>query len=452
MDENRKTPMITKILYGCGAGGGNVMSTILASFLLSYYTDTALMGAAAVSTMFLISRVLDGITDIIMGGIVDKTNTRWGKARPWLLLAGPLMAVGMILILNMPMGFSDTGKLVYAYLTYIFLNCIVYTIFGIAHSALLARMTLDYEDRTTTSAVSSIMNNLAGIVVGSVTTGLVLKYGWSVTSVILGIAACILILITFFGVKEHVGIDAVTGKVKTKEVPFKDAVPVILKNKYFFIIIFVGILTLVVNANAIASMIFYCNNVVGDPMFMTTLMSIGQIPGLAILLFMPALSKKFGKRQFMLAGIVLMIIGFVVLGLADGNRSLVLAGTILRSIGISPIFAGIYAFIADITDYGEWKFGIRTEGLISSSQSVGSKIGIGLGSGLTGWILAAFGYNGAAAVQSAAAVSGIKFAFGWLRAILSVCLLVAVLLMDVEKYMPEIRTALEKKHGQAVHE
>ena len=175
MDENRKTPMITKILYGCGAGGGNVMSTILASFLLSYYTDTALMGAAAVSTMFLISRVLDGITDIIMGGIVDKTNTRWGKARPWLLLAGPLMAVGMILILNMPMGFSDTGKLVYAYLTYIFLNCIVYTIFGIAHSALLARMTLDYEDRTTTSAVSSIMNNLAGIVVGSVTTGLVLK-------------------------------------------------------------------------------------------------------------------------------------------------------------------------------------------------------------------------------------------------------------------------------------
>lgn len=452
MDENRKTPMITKILYGCGAGGGNVMSTILASFLLSYYTDTALMGAAAVSTMFLISRVLDGITDIIMGGIVDKTNTRWGKARPWLLLAGPLMAVSMILILNMPMGFSDTGKLVYAYLTYIFLNCIVYTIFGIAHSALLARMTLDYEDRTTTSAVSSIMNNLAGIVVGSVTTGLVLKYGWSVTSVILGIAACILILITFFGVKEHVGIDAVTGKVKTKEVPFKDAVPVILKNKYFFIIIFVGILTLVVNANAIASMIFYCNNVVGDPMFMTTLMSIGQIPGLAILLFMPALSKKFGKRQFMLAGIVLMIIGFVVLGLADGNRSLVLAGTILRSIGISPIFAGIYAFIADITDYGEWKFGIRTEGLISSSQSVGSKIGIGLGSGLTGWILAAFGYNGAAAVQSAAAVSGIKFAFGWLGAILSVCLLVAVLLMDVEKYMPEIRTALEKKHGQAVHE
>ena len=181
-------------------------------------------------------------------------------------------------------------------------------------------------------------------------------------------------------------------------------------------------------------------------------MSIGQIPGLAILLFMPALSKKFGKRQFMLAGIVLMIIGFVVLGLADGNQSLVLAGTILRSIGISPIFAGIYAFIADITDYGEWKFGIRTEGLISSSQSVGSKIGIGLGSGLTGWILAAFGYNGAAEVQSAAAVSGIKFAFGRLGAILSVCLLVAVLLMDVEKYMPEIRTALEKKHGQAVHE
>ena len=89
MNENQKVPVLAKLCYGCGAAGGNVMSTILAAFLLSYYTDSAMMGMAAIGTMFLISRVLDGITDVAMGGIVDKTNTRWGKARPWLLVSAP---------------------------------------------------------------------------------------------------------------------------------------------------------------------------------------------------------------------------------------------------------------------------------------------------------------------------------------------------------------------------
>ncbi len=119
MNENAKVPMWKKICYGCGAGGGNVMSTLLASFLLSYYTDTAMIGAAAIGTMFVICRLLDGVTDFAMGGIVDKTNTKLGKARPWLILAAPLMCIGIILILNVPASWSEAMKLVYAYITYI---------------------------------------------------------------------------------------------------------------------------------------------------------------------------------------------------------------------------------------------------------------------------------------------------------------------------------------------
>lgn len=445
-NESKKVPMMTKIIYGSGAAGGNIMSTIMASFLLSYYTDTAMMGAAAVSTMFFISRILDGFTDILMGGIIDKTNTRWGKSRPWLLVSAPLMTLGIILILNVPMGFGDTGKLIYAYFTYIFLNCIVYTIFGIAHASLLARMTIDYNDRTTISSVSSILNNISGIIVGSMTTFLVINYGWTVTSVILGIASGILILICFIGVRENVGVDDITGKINVKEVPFKVAFPIVLKNKYFYIIIFIGVFTLLMNANAIASTIYYCNYVVGDPTFMATIMSIGQIPGVLILFIMPSLSKKFGKRSFMACGSLLLIIGFGILAMANGDRTLVLVGTIFRSIGAGPIFAGIFAFIADITDYGEWKYGVRTEGLISSSASLGSKIGIGLGSGITGWVIAAGGYDGAAMVQSASAVAAIKFAFGWLGLVFSIVLLIAILFMNVEKYLPQIQKDLIKKH------
>jgi GPH family glycoside/pentoside/hexuronide:cation symporter len=446
MKQKGRVSIPTKIFYGCGAAGQNVVSTILASFLLSYYTDTVFLGAAAVSTMFVLARLLDGITDLTMGGIVDKTHTKLGKARPWIAVSAPLLTIGFILLLNVPMGFSDTGKLVYAYVTYIFLNCIAYTIFAIAHAGLLARISLDPDDRMTTSAVSTFMNNVAGIIIGTVTVYLVQWFGWKGTSVILGIAMFILIMIVFLGVKETVGLDTATGEVKVDEVPFKEGLPLVLKNKYFWLIMLVGVFTLLMNANAVASTIFYCNVVIGDPSYMATLMSIGQVPALVMIVIMPYFSKKFSKRKFMAAGAVILIVAFIVCGVANGNKNLALVGTILRSLGAGPIFAGVYAFIADVVDYGEWKSGVRTEGLISSAQSIGCKIGIGFGSGVTGWALALGGYDGAAAVQSASAISAIKFAFGWLGLIFSIFLLLVILALDVEKYLPEIRESLARKY------
>lgn len=451
MREDQKIPMWKKICYGCGAGGGNVMSTLLASFLLSYYTDTAGIAAAAIGTMFLICRLLDGITDFAMGGIVDKTNTKLGKARPWLIICAPLMCIGIILILSVPQGWSEAMKLVYAYITYIFLNCIVYTIFGIAHTALLARMTRDFKDRNTTSTVSSICNNLAGLVVGTMITGLQIKFGWTVTGVILGIIAGVLILIPGVTIKEVVGMDNEAAGQKKNTVPMSKQLPAVFKNKYFWLALILGALTLLVNANAIAAQIYYCNVVLENPMYMTVLMSFGQAPGIIILFFMPWFANKFSKRMFMSGGAVLMILGFVIVGLADQNTNMLLAGTILRSIGIGPMFAGLYAFCADAADYGEWKFGVRSEGLMASSQSIGSKIGIGFGSACTAWILAAVSYDPAAAVQSDAVISAIRFDYGWFGAIISAVLLVGVLLMDVEKYLPEIRATLgktERKPGR----
>ena len=437
-----KIPMWKKICYGCGAGGGNVMSTLLAAFLLGYYTDTAGIAAAAIGTMFLLSRLLDGVTDLVMGGIVDKTRTKWGKARPWLVVSAPLMVIGIILILNVPQGYSQAMKLVYAYITYIFLNCVVYTIFGIAHSALLARMTRDFKDRNTTSTISSICNNAVGLVVGTAITALQLNFGWGVTSVILGIAAGVLILIPGLTCNEMED----TGENKVKnEIPLKEQLPAVLKNKYFWLCLLIGAFTLLMNANAIAAQVYYCNVVLGEPMYMATLMSIGQLPGIIILFFMPYFSNKFSKRVFMSFGGILLIAGFCLIGIADTNRTLLLAGTILRSIGVGPMFAGIYAFIADAADYGEWKYGVRSEGLMASSQSIGSKIGIGLGSGVTAWILAFVGYDAAAAAQSATVVSGIRFTYGWLGAIFSVLLLLFVWMMDVEKYLPEIRKSQPQK-------
>ena len=443
MNESIKIPMWKKIAYGCGAAGGNVMSTLLASFLLSYYTDTAGIAAAAIGTMFIIARLLDGVTDLAMGGIVDKTNTKLGKARPWLIVCAPLMVIGIILILSVPQGWAEAGKLVYAYLTYIFLNCIVYTIFGVAHTALLARMTRDYKDRNTTSTVSSILNNLSGLVIGTMITVLQLNFGWTVTGIILGIIAGALILIPGVICNETVGMEDMVAKHDT--VPMKEQLPAVAKNKYFWIALVLGALTLFVNANAIGAQIYYCNVVLENPMYMAALMAIGQAPGIIILFFMPWFANKFSKRAFMAFGAILMIIGFGLAGGAGTNLTLLNVGVVIRAIGIGPMFAGLYAFTADAADYGEWKFGVRSEGLMASSQSIGSKIGIGFGSACTAWILAAVNYDPTAMTQSESVVSAIRFDYGWLGAIVSFVLLIGVLLMDVEKYLPEIRKTIGKE-------
>lgn len=443
MNQNQTTkiPMWKKISYGLGAGGGSVVNVFLSAYLTGYYTDTVGIAAAAVGTMFLVSRLLDGVTDFAMGSIVDKTHTKWGKARPWLVLASPLLLVGLLLLLSVPTGWSEGAKLAYAYATYIFLNCIVYTIYGIAHSALLARMTRESKDRNTISVVSSICSSAVGLVIGSLSVVLQTNFGWQTTGLILGVLAAVLVLIPGLTIQESVGMN--DGKImNVKSIPIKQQLPAVLKNRYFYLALLIGAFHLFVMANANASQQFYCKVVLGEPMFMFQLMSIGQLPGILILFIMPWFSNRFSKRSFMCIGCLMLITGFTILGLAGSNHTLLLLGTVLRSAGIGPIIAGQYAFVADACDYGEWKSGIRSEGLVSAALSIGAKIGIGIGSAITAWVLAATGYVGGAMVQPDTAVAGVKFAYSWMGVILSVLLLICVILMDVEKYLPKIKEDL----------
>ena len=430
----KKVPLINKIAYALGTGGGNIFSQIAAAFLLQYYTDTALIGAGSIATMFLVCRVFDGISDLIMGGVVDKTNTKIGKARPWLILSGPLLLLGIVLLMHVPAGASEGVKLVYAYATYIFMAVIVYTIYGIANTAMLPLMTHDKDESTMLATFSAIGNNLIGLIAGSLITPLVLNLGWHWSSIILGTASCVLVLFSGLINKEEA---AEGGEIRRETVPMKEQVKAVLKNRYFFLLLLVGATTLIMNANAIGAQIYYCNLVLGNMGFMSTLMVAGQLPGLLILFLMPSIAKKWSKQAFLLIGSVLLILGFVITGLAGTNTNMIVAGTIIRSFGAGPLLSAVFALVPDVVEYGNWKFGVRSEGLISSAQSIGSKIGIGLGSALTGWILAGVGYDPTAAVQTQSVINAIKFDYTWLGAIISVVILIIVLMLNVEKYAPE---------------
>lgn len=434
MNAKKKVPLLNKVAYGIGTGGGNIFSQIAAAFLLQYYTDTALIGAGAIATMFLICRVFDGVSDLIMGAVIDKTSTKWGKARPWLFLSGPLTLLGIFLLMNVPMGMSDGGKLVYAYITYIFMAVIVYTIYGIANTALLPLMSRDHEETTMLATFSAVGNNLIGLIAGSAITPLVLNLGWRSASLILGGVACVMILFSAILNKE---IGTEEGVPVKPAVPMKEQFPAVMKNKYFFLLLAIGVFSLLMNANAIGAQIYYCNVVLGNPMFMSTLMVAGQLPGLIILFGMPYISKRWSKQMFLLIGAVCLIVGFVITGFAGNNTSMLVVGTVIRSLGAGPLLSAVFALVPDVVEYGYWKFGVRSEGLISSAQSIGSKVGIGFGSALTGWILAGVGYDPTAAAQSASVVSAIRFDYTWLGAIIGIVILVIVLMLNVEKYAPE---------------
>ena len=438
--KTKKVPLLNKIAYGIGTGGGCVFNQIAAAFLLNYYTDTALIGAGAIATMFLICRVFDGISDLVMGGIIDKTHTKIGKVRPWLIASGPLTLLGIVLLMNVPLGLSTGGKLVYAYITYFFMNVIVYTIYGISNTALLPMLTRDRDDSTMLATFSAIGNNLIGLIAGVAITPLVLNFGWQISSVVLGGVARVLILFSGLINKE---IDTGADGPAREVVPMRQQLPAVLKNRYFWLLLLVGVFSLLMNANAIGGQIFYCNVVLNNPMFMTVLMTAGQLPGVVVMFAMPAVAKRWSKQVFLGAGAVLLILGFVLTGLAGSNTTLIVIGTVIRAFGAGPLLSAVFALVPEVVEYGYWKTGIRSEGLISSAQSIGSKIGIGLGSALTGWILAAVGYAGPAAEPTAAVVNAIRFDYTWLGAILGGVILVIVLLLNVEKYAPQYRGTQE---------
>ena len=435
METNKKVPLKNKIAYALGTGGGNVFSQIAAAFLLQYYTDTALIGAGAIATMFLICRVFDGISDLLMGAVIDKTHTKMGKARPWLIASAPLTLLGIVLLMNVPAGLGEGAKLAYAYITYIFMAVVVYTIYGIANTAMLPLMSKNPDEHTMLATFSAVGNNLIGLLAGSAITPLVMNFGWKVSSIVLGLVACVLILISGLMNKE---VDADENAPKKEVVPLGRQFSAVMKNKYFFLLLLIGVFSLLMNANAIGAQIFYCNLVLGNPAFMSTLMIAGQLPGLLILFLMPAISKKWSKQMFLLIGAVLLILGFVITGFAGSNLTLIVLGTVVRSLGAGPLLSAVFALVPDVVEYGFWKEGVRSEGLISSAQSIGSKVGIGLGSALTGWILAGVGYN-PMAEPTEAVVNAVRFDYTWLGAILGVAILVIVLLLNVEKYADQYR-------------
>lgn len=419
--ENRLTfpKIFERFSYGCGDFGCNIIYTAMSAFLLFYYTDYAGVNALAVGTIMMVSRIFDGISDIIMGVIVDRTHSRFGKARPWILRMCIPFAISGVLLFSVPASWSETPKLIYVFITYNLVSTVIYTAINVPYSSLNALMTQDPYERSVLSIFRNLLATAGTLIINTFTLKLVEYFGnnasaWTKTFCVFGLLAIAAFLLTFFGTRERVRPAAAKEEGQRENVPFLTGVKALFQNKYWIMMtIMLALFFLMYSVNGGAT-VYYAKDILGDKDLVATINGIFNLVQIAGMFFIAMLVKRFGKRNVFSLGLILDIIGMLILNFSGGSMSLIVVSSVIRGLGNACGGATMWAMVSDTIDYGEWKTGYRTEGLVNSACSFGYKIGNGIGSALLGAILELGGYVGTAAVQTSSALFSIRLCFVWI--------------------------------------
>lgn len=442
--KGEKVTIWEKLAYGVGDAGCNFIWVVVGSFLTLYYTDSVGISAGVVGTIMLITRLLDGVSDIAMGAAIDRTNTRWGKARPWLLFSAPFMALGLVLLFNVPVGLTDNGKIIYAFLTYVFLAVIVYTIANLSYTTLLSLMTTSQEVRTSVSSIRYFVTMIAILAISYGTTPLIAKVGWGKMAVIFGFIGMVLILIAFAGTRER----SLGNKVEEKDkMSVKESFQILFKNKYFVLVGLLFVINYVIGGATNGAGIYFAKDVLGNMGIFGTLIMASMVPSMIGVAFLPKLTEKLGKWKCLMIGYVLQLLSYVMIAIAPYNIPLVLTALVIKSMGMLPHMAIMFALVADVVDYGEWKTGKRIDGMTYSAVSFGMKVGTGIGTAIIGWSLQFGGYDGSLMTQGSDAITSIIALYAYIPIAFVIIGIVVLYFTNLENIFPQMHAELNERKG-----
>lgn len=438
-----------KLAYAVGDLGSNFVWTFCSSWLTLYYTDSVLMSAALIGTIMLIIRLFDGVSDILFGVVIEKTHTKIGKARPWFGASIIPLVITQLFVYNVPSSLSMTGKTIWIIVTYFLLTVVFYTINSLSYHSMLSRFSLDPNDRSKVSSVRGIFAFLAGLLL-SVLTPMILngkggskvQSAWSKTALIFSIACLVLQSITFFGIKEKR-----MDEEEKKAMPHGDVkkgVRALLHTKYFYISIIVFICTYILNGLVLAAHVYFARDVLGNANLYTVIAVTSVLATIIGISFAPKMFEKIGKKKTLMIAAIVYIIGCVVGLIGSRSLGMVLAATVIDGIGLAPYVAGIFTFAPDIVDLLEIRTGERYEGLVTSVNSVGTKIGTGLASAALGWGLALGHYNGALEVQPASVLTAETFLIYGLPIVMCVISLIAMSFWNIDQDLKKEAAQKEK--------
>ena len=459
-DSRIQSPEVEKkekwIGYLMGPAGALLLNAVLASYLNVYYTDvldlTTIWGGVFLMIFPIVSKVIDAVTNIAMGYLIDHTRTAQGKARPYLLLAAVLLPITGILLFVVPES-NQTLEVIWVMLSYNLFYSFAYTIYNMSHNLMVPLSTRNSEQR----GELAVFNNIASIMISGIVVALIFpmlilprlgvdKGSWITMAVILSILALPLTLLEYYHTKERVTEESAEDK--ENAVSFKEQMKAVFTDRYMLCLLLYFLVYTVGATMKNISLVYYCNYVLGsynDGITQTMVSVIGGIPmGIGIFAVWP-LAKKFGKRNLTMAGFVLYGIGSAICCLAPTNMTVVLIGQFIKNIGGLPCAYVFMALMADTYDHLEWKHGFRVDGAATSIYSIITVTMTGVCTGLFNRLLSSSGYVAPSlvdgvtvAAQQTDSVKGMLiFCFVGLEIITAIVMIVLLAFVNVEKGLKE---------------
>lgn len=408
-----------KLSYGCGDFASMLYWQTFMSYLLVFYTDVFGLGAAAVGTMLLVSRVWDATIDPVMGMIADRTQSRWGRFRPYLLWgAVPLAIVGVLTFTTPALG--GTGKVVWAYATFVSLMTL-YTVVNIPYTAMLGVMTADAKERTSLASIKFLFAYASGVLASATLLPLVRTLGqgtetrgWQLAFVVFGVAAVGLFLVTFFGTRERIEPPA------AQRTSIGQDVRDLFRNGPWVVLLATTLLFILFVATRLSATAHYFKYVVGTRDVAVPLLgsrtlhfeelvsafnAAGQVASIAGVVLVPWFSGRVGKKRTfaLLFGCAIAATAGLYL-VPPSHVTALFALQIVGSLCAGPLSAVLWSMYADTADYGEWQNGRRATGLVFSASIMAQKFGWAFSAALAGWMLDLFGFK--PNVEQPAAVTG----------------------------------------------
>lgn len=424
-------------------GVSTAANFIVIGFVTIYCTNALHLDPALVGVLLMASKIVDAVTDLFAGYIVDKTNTKWGKGRPyeWAIIGVWLCTW---LMFSAPAAASTVVKSIWVLAMYIFVNAIFSTLLNASGNPYMIRAIGSNEERIEIASFGGIVVMIASIVI-NITFPIAMSRiatspaGWSRMIALFAVPLGLIGILRFFLVKETIKVDDV-GEERVK---FADVITVLKKNPYVYMIAALQLVYSLVNGTGVMS--YFYTYVVGNVEIMGIVNSVVVIV-LPVLFFFPLIMKKIPMGKLVQIGCVVYAVGAAMTFLAIGNIPILVAAAIIMGVGVLPITYLMNLLMLDCGTYNSWKGYKRMDGTIGAIKGFAGKLGSAFGSGLLGWLLSAAAFDPDATVQNSGTLFAIRSVQGLIPAILFVGLAIMMCFYKLDKLMPQIKADLEERN------
>ena len=454
MGEKTYLKWYNKIGYGSGDIAGNVVYAFLSSFVMIYLTNTIGLSAGIVGTLIAVSKLFDGFTDIFFGSMIDRTHSKLGKARPWMLYGYIGCAVTLAAIFAVPTSWGSTAQYIWFFIAYTLLNGVFYTANNIAYSALTSLVTKNSKERVQMGSYRFIFAFSTSLFIQSVTIGFVAmcKGGaaaWRTVAIVYAVIGLIVNTISVFSVKELSEEELYEKEWEEKKPEgekfgLAEAFKLLIANKFYLMICGVYILQQLYGA-MINSGIYYMTYVLKNENLYGVFSWAINIPLIIALIFTPTLVGRWkGMYKLNLRGYMLAVVGrgLVVFAAYQGSVALMLLFTAVAALGQGPWQGDMNAVIASCSEYTYLTKGKRVDGTMYSCTSLGVKVGGGIGTAIAGWMLEFSKFDGKLAVQPDSCIRMLHVMYLWLPLAINLVIMLVLSRMNVEETNAKIKASL----------